>query len=244
MRRETETVLRNLHLEIGEPCNGFWAYLLRGITYPLERGEREAYLGLFYRLEQELAAMYGGSPEILLHIWQLHHEDGSQQLSKNGRAWAPVIGMGIWPHHPPPTLWTKEELDNLAPGEVPRPPLFMVARLKESPKRRSEILSLMGGRGTVIEFGVQGDVEIFYRQCQEYFRTFITEPIHAAYPFFFPLMDAQTLPSSTPELVARILGSVRDYLRESPEDGGILLLSRNEFHRYFEELGYPIRLHE
>lgn len=233
-----------MQLQPLEQQHGFFCYLLKVATYPLPATDRELYLGILARLEQELAGIHGGSHEILLQVWKLHHDHASKQVSKNGRAWAPVIGMGIWPHQPPPALWTQEEFDNLVPGEVPRPPILMVIRLKGKREDCNNVLPLTAGRGALIEFGTQGQAEKFYEGCEEYFRDFITEPLHAAYPFFFPLIDARTLSSFAPELVDRLLGPMTFYLRESPEDGGLLVLSKRSLNGFFEELGWRISHNE
>jgi len=240
--KTNESIPPNMRVEALEKQHDFFCYLVPVASFPVPAMERDSYVNALSRLEDSLVKIHGGSRETLLQVWKLHHDGASKQVSKNGAAWMPVLGMGIWPHQPPPLLWSKEEFENLVPGEIPRPPVFMVFRLKG--QRLDNVLPLMGGRGALIQLGIQGDPEEFYRRCELHFRNFITEPLHSAYPFFFPLIDVGTLPSLELELTERILGTVTFYLRESPENGGVFILSRLSLKGCFENLGWQVVHHE
>jgi hypothetical protein len=218
----------------------FFAYLLPAGNYPVPAAERESYLEILARMETALYRFPSGSQETLLQMWKLHHEGASKQLSKNGKSWVPVVGVGVWPNKPPPAVWTREEFEAFVPGEMPRPPISMVFRLKGESRQRANVLPLMGGRGALIQAWIQGDAEEFYKDCEQYFRTFITEPLHLAYPFFFPLLDSATLPSITAELADRLLSRVQCYIRESSEDRGVLILSRSSLEPVLKELYWEV----
>ena len=218
----------------------FYAYVLPTGDYPVATSERERYLGILADSLETLDALDGGSPENLLQVWKLHHEGASKQVSINGRAWIPVTGVGVWPDREPPHVWTVEEFSQFEPGKVPRPPIFMVFRLKGAREQRENVLPLMGGRGAMIQAGVAGDLEAFYQQCSQYFRDFIVEPLHLAYPFFFPLLEAKTLPALSAEVSERVLGGLRYYVRESPEDNGVFILSRSDLGPAFRNLRWKI----
>jgi hypothetical protein len=116
----------------------------------------------------------------------------------------------------------------------------MVFRLKGKSKDLSNVLPLMAGRGAVITAGIQGDPEEFYKRCEVYFRGFITEPLHLAFPFYFPLFDGSTIPALSADLTNQLLGSVQYYLRESMEDGGLLLLTKSAIDPLFKELNWTV----
>ena len=81
-------------------------------------------------------------------------------------------------------LSEKEEFETFVPGQIPRPPISMVFRLKGKPKDLSNVLPLMAGRGAVVTAQIKKrSPEEFYKRCETYFRTFITEPLHLAFPF-------------------------------------------------------------
>ncbi len=239
--RPPDATLAQVQIQALGRQHEFFAYLWACGNYPLAGEERDSYLETLAKLEKALDAAFGESQETLLQMWKLHHDGASKQLSKNGPAWMPVVGVGVWPHKPPPAVWTREEFETFVPGEIPRPPISMVFRLKGERKRRTNVWPLLGGRGAVIQARIQGDPEEFYKQCEQYFRTFITEPLHLAYPFFFPLFDAQTLPAIKPELADRLLGGVQYYLRESAEDRGVLIVSPEDLAPLFRELGWQVQ---
>jgi len=223
----------------------FYGYLLPQDSYPVATAERERYLANFSELLAAVHKLHGGvRQECLLQVWKLHHEAASKQVSGHGAAWMPVVGVGVWPHKEPPHVWTVEEFKEFVPGVMPRPPIFMVFRLTGRPDQRSNVVPLMAGRGVLIYAGIEGDPERFYSQCNEYFRTFITEPLHLAYPFFFPLIDGATLPAIIDSLAERLLGPVRYYVRESGEDGGIGIWSQSELEPVMEELGFEVQRNE
>lgn len=218
---------RGLQLRALGVQHWFHIYLLSTAEYPLPASDRERYLESMQLLLNCLDSLYTDTTqECLLQVWKLHHEAASKHLSGNGPLWVPIVGAGIWPHKQPPHVWTVEEFKEFEPGIMPRPPVSMVFRLKGKQEHRANVLPLMGGRGVLILAGLQGDPDAYYAQCNEYFRTFIKEPLHLAYPFFFPLIDANTLPDVSVEIAEKLLGGVQYYIRESCEDGGILIFSR------------------
>ena len=83
---------------------GFFHYLLRLPTYPLAGDEREQHVARLIELVDALQAQYGGSQEILLQMWKLNHDHASKEVSKNGVAWIPLVGVGVWPHKSPPAV--------------------------------------------------------------------------------------------------------------------------------------------
>ena len=230
-----------------DAVHDFFAYLLPVEAYPFSEEERPPYLSILQELLEALERTHSShqpvAHEILLQMWKLHHAAASKQLSKNGAAWVPMFGVGVWPHKPAPALWTKEEFESFTPGEVPRPPIFNVFRLKGQRKATASVPSLMAGRGAFMQIGVQGNPDEFYSRCELYFRTFITEPLHLAYPFFFPLLDFEGFASLSEEVADRLLKPVQYYVRESIEDGGLLILSRSQLHAVFEGLHWNVQEH-
>lgn len=218
----------------------FFTYLLEGCSYPLEGPTREHYLDLFSLLDKSLAARCENAGEAMLLMSQLHHDNASENLSKYGRAWMPEIGVAVWPHQPPPAVWTKEEFENFVPGEIPRPPVALVFRLNGAPPDRSNVLPLMGGRGVLTHFWLRGSVQDFYQGTDRYFRSVITDQVHLSFPFFFPLLDGGALEATPAELVDRILAPVKCYVRESVEDKGLLIVSSDDLEETFRGLGWSV----
>ncbi len=217
-----------------------YTYLLGGIQFPLKGDDRIAYVELLQRLLTALDARYPGPRETLLQFWMLHYDAASKQLSKNGRDWQPLFGLGVWPNRPPPAVWTVEEFEATVPGEFPRPPVVMLVRLKGAPPALANVPPLMGGRGALLYCGIAGDPEQHYRACEDYFQTFIEEPLQKAYPFHFPLIEGSTLAAIGEDVAGILFGRVRYYVRESAEDNGLLLISPDPLDAVFRQLGWRL----
>ncbi len=218
----------------------FYSYLLGGIMYPLKGDDRTIYLELLAKLLAVLDARFPCTRETLLHFWMMHFDAASKQLSKNGRDWQPLFGLGVWPHKPPPAVWTVDEFEATVPGDFPRPPVVMLVRLKGPPAGVANVPALLGGRGALLFAGIAGDSEPHYRACEDYFQTFIHEPLQKAYPFHFPLFDGSTLQATSAEVAGILLGRVRYYLRESAEDKGLLAIAPEPLDAVFRELGWQL----
>jgi len=218
----------------------FSSYLWPVSSFPVPAAEREAYLSRLFKLNTSLGIPRGGTGETLLQLPHLHHESANDLVSKHGAAWMPKVGVGVWPHRPPPGIWTREEFEGFVPGQTPRPPISMVIRLEGEPRNRENVLHLMGGRGVLIRAGLLSNSDEFYRYLDQYFRTFITDPLHLAFPFFFPLFEASTLPEINPDVAGRLLARVEFYWRESVEDGGVLILSKGTLEPQFKDLGWEV----
>jgi len=240
MMKQPNVISNRIQVQAVGQHHGFLAYLAPAGGYPVPETDRDRYLSIYAQLIGALDELHGTAQETLLQMWKLHHDGASKQLSKHGADWIPIIGTGVWLHKSPPSLWTVEEFESFVPGEVPRPPILMLFRLKGQRKQLANVLPLLGGRGVLIQAGIQGDPDQFYRICEDYFRTFITEPLHLAYPFFFPLIDGGALPAIPPDLVDRVLGRVQYYIRESAEDGGIIILSQSPLDPVFDDLGWQL----
>jgi len=163
--------------------------------------------------------------EYFVQFTQLHHEDGPQRLSQNGKAWMPQLGLGIWPDREPPSLWTVEEFQNLAPGEMIRPLMHQVFRVTTDAESRHAARGVMFGIGAGMQVLVpEGDTE-FTRRTTELLLPRIQEPSFRAFEFYVPLLDRNSVASADAATLDEWMSGARLYWRESPEDGGLLVLS-------------------
>jgi len=218
----------------------YFSYLIEVSAYPVPLPQREAYLELFGRLSQSLTAAHDAPPEVTLLLAQLHHENANVNLSKHGRAWVPDLGVAVWPHKPPPEVWTQEEFEGFVPGVIPRPPVSMVFRLNGAAPDRANVLPVMAGRGTLTHFWLRGSAKEFYQATGEYFRSVITDEVHLAFPFYFPLLDGGTVEAMPVDLVDRLLAPVKCYVRESVEDQGLVIVSSDDLEPMFRGMGWTM----
>ncbi len=229
MSEETERRHRDdaLFLEVRQPACGFHVYLVRGAKYPVKPFDLPRWLSM-YRQLRPLLFPPGTKPVPVIQMWHLHHGDGASVLSRNAQAWMPDFGAGVWLDAPPPRLWTPEDFMNIGPGELLPPPVLSAIRLRAPHLDHEQAWMQLGGRGCYMEFTVSGDVEAFFESQAGLYRAWIEEPMIAAHPFFVPLLKAASFESVLLASRESHAGPLMTYVRESVEDDGLLILTREK----------------
>jgi hypothetical protein len=222
-----------LFLEIRPPASGFHAYLIRGVKFPVKPFDLPRWLALYRRL-RPLLFPAGTKSLPVIQMWHLHHGDGASVLSRNAQAWMPDFGAGVWLDAAPPRLWTPEDFMNIGPGELLPPPVLTAIRLRSPQLDYEQAWMQLGGRGCFLEFTVSGDAEAFFQSQAEIYRSWIDEPMIAAHPFFVPLVKAASFESSLFASRQKHADPLLTYVRESAEDEGLLILSREKLEARFE----------
>lgn len=216
-----------LFLEIRPPAAGFHVYLIRGVKFPLKPFDLPRWLGLYRRL-RPLLFPPPARPVPVIQMWCLHHGDGASVLSRNAQSWMPDFGAGVWLDAPPPRLWTPEDFMNIGPGELLPPPVLSAIRLRAPQLDYEQAWMQLGGRGCWMEFTVSGGVDTFLQTQAELYRSWIEEPMIAAQTFFIPLLKAASFESGLLASRQQHSDPILTYARESAEDEGLLILSREK----------------
>jgi hypothetical protein len=222
-----------LFLEIRRPEAGFHRYLIRCGRFPLAPAMLHRWLGLYARL-RPLLFPPGTQPAIVIQMWHLHHNDGASVVSRNGRAWMPDFGAGVWLDEPPPRLWTPEDFLNIGPGEMLPPPVLTAIHLAAEQLDHEHAWMQLGGRGCYMEFSVSGSVPAFFETQAALYREWIEEPMIASLPFFVPLIRHSSFGSPLFAGRERHAAPIVTYIRESAEDEGVLILTRENLDRVFQ----------
>jgi hypothetical protein len=216
-----------LFLEVRPQALGFHVYLLRDAKFPVKPFDLPRWLGLYRQLRPILFPA-GTRPLPVIQMWHLHHNNGGEILSKHAQAWGPDFGAGVWLDAPPPRLWTPEDFMNIGPGELLPPPVLSAIRLAAPKLDREQAWMQLGGRGCYMEFTVSGDAEAFFQTQAAAYRTWIEEPMIAAQTFFVPLLKASSFESELLASRSMHADPLLVYVRESAEDNGLLILSREK----------------
>lgn len=214
-------------LEIGPPASGFHIYRIRGVKFPVKPFELPRWLALYRALRPHLFPP-PARPIPVIQMWHLHHGDGAGILSRNAQAWMPDFGVGVWLDAPPPRLWTPEDFMNLGPGELLPPPVLTAIRLRAPQLDYEQAWMQLGGRGCFMEFTVSGDTESFFESQAPVYRGWIDEVMISAQPFFVPLLKAASFESELFAARQKHADPILTYVRESAEDEGLLILSREK----------------
>lgn len=162
--------------------------------------------------------------------------DGRAVVNPHLPDWRPEIGLGVWPNRPPPELWKISDLFRMAGGE--RVPLmYQVARITTGPKAESQAFGLLLGTGMTVAVMHGGSTEELLARYKETYLPTIKQANLRILPFYVPLLDLKSLQSSHPGDLSKWLEGARLYLRESPLDNAVVVVSDIDLNSLFERVG-------
>lgn len=215
-----------------------WEALLLPVSgFPVPADERstlQSFVGLF---SQAITPATGFSAEVFIQFNQLHVEDGGSCLSAHGQDWMPQLGLGVWPEREPPTLWGKEDFEILPVGARPRPLSYQLFRITAPQPARLEARGVMLGRGTIIQVIIEDPAEMFFEKTKAFLLPLLKERAFRSLPFYLPLVEGKSAASAACEQLDTWLSGASAYIRESVEDGGLLIVCRQRLAPVLEKLG-------
>ncbi len=205
--------------------------------FPMPAEEIERVTPFLAALSAAMISEWSASAEVFIQFNQLHLVDGARRFGSNAPQWRPKLGLGVWPDREPPTLWTTEEFQKLQPGEKLRPMNYKVFQIRAPGGMPGQARDTMLGLGAVVEIVTAGGRQSLLDQTRSRFLPRIEEPAFRNYKFYIPLLDQQSLEAAAGngQLEAWLCGAVA-YIRESAEDGAILIVSLRPLAPVFERL--------
>ena len=179
-------------------------------------------------LGAEAESKQGWAREVWLHTWKLHVENRAALLEPHLAAWKPQLGLGIWPYRQPPTTWNEESFMDAAGAEMlneePDLPSYRLMRLRGSADDRKNAAALLAGAGAVTQVFISAGFDVLERQGRAAFLPLIRDAVHTHERFYLPLLDSKSLNACTAIDLDQWLSTAMLYMRESAEDGGVLVL--------------------
>lgn len=169
--------------------------------------------------------------QVLLQFWKLSAETGSDVLAEHATDWDPEYGLGMWPGRRPPQRWNDTMAMDAAAaifrGDEPELPAYRLLRLKAEQAELAEAVEEFRGLGVLLQSFSLKAPEALDGDLNNRYLPEITDPGFRRADFVFPLLDCRILASArSAEQINQWLCGIDLYIRESPEDKGILLLSR------------------
>jgi len=146
-----------------------------------------------------------------------------EEFTSHLRDWRPMSGLGVWPDRPPPRLWRTTDLFRMMLGQDV-PLMFRVARLANQSAESDAFYRLMGS-GMVMAISHAGSTENLLQLYKNRYLPSIQEPNLRILPFYVPLLDAKSVGKRGAAELSDWLGSASLYIRESPEDKGMLVIT-------------------
>lgn len=216
-----------------------WEAVLVPVSrYPIPEHERASIRTLLNELTSALSATYRVSTEVFIHMAHLQHKDGSAiRFSSEGRNWLPKMGLGVWPDRPAPAIWSRVDFENLTPGERPRTLRNHVFQITRSREAREAARNSMLGWGSVIQImSIEGG-DLLLQKTKQLLLPLITDPSFSCFPFYIPLLERKSVTLHDAGVVESWLCGASVYIRESPEDTGVLIFSREPLSPVLRDIG-------
>ncbi len=214
-----------------------WNCFLCKARFPLAKSDRSAMAAFWRQLSVEARAQFTLQQCLLLQVQQLHVDGGSDVLMEHGARWLPEMGLGIWPDRDPPRQFTKATFYSYPPG-YDRPVLiFQLFRLAGKEQHKEEAREIMLGRGTVLEILSPLAEDQLLANGQATLLPAIEDPAFRSFPFYLPLFSGATFKGGTAGQIEQWSCGATVYIRESVEDGGVFIASREPLEPVYEKLG-------
>ena len=205
-----------------------WAAAILEAEYPVSANAKPAYKAAVNELVRRLPALRDAlHEEVLLQFDRCRPTVEIPLLQQSARQWLPEIGLGVWVDRAAPTLWTENEFLSAAPGQL-RPLIYRIFRIQQEPAAQRNAWQLLLGSGVLVRawLPIAG---AWLAACTEALQPKMTEASLTSFPFYAPLLTAKSLLTPDPgysDLLQTTGHEINGYLRESAEDGGLLLLIR------------------
>jgi hypothetical protein len=208
-----------------------WNACLLPAVFPVQQPLRAALSGF---IEQLTLLLEDESPlqrHVFLHCWKLSEHEVGRLLQENLQLWQPRLGMGLFPNRQPPTTLTQEAFMDANADRIQQKavelPAYRMAYLDADAGERRRAAVLQFGAGALTQMFSDGSFAEMQEAGRRTYLPTITAPVYTHERFYLPLLDRSALSTSpSPERFESWMGRIHFYVRESAEDGGVLIVSR------------------
>jgi hypothetical protein len=199
--------------------------VLRTGGFSLERDLIAATFGVLESWLRQLADRFRLQPALWLPGAALHSTRDVNLLVEHAREWMPDLGLGIRPNGEPPRMLNPEDLSQLKWDQMPQPKHETAFHLRTGAQAAETALPLFGGTGAILYCLLDASVDVYLSEQRQLWLPNIKDPAFRAHSFYVPFLDRKRLKGQSASVLFEWLGRAVVYLRESPEDDGILIVS-------------------
>jgi hypothetical protein len=192
---------------------------------------------LLIELVSYFISRLGCNHESFIQMDQIREQASTNLFSENARHWMPETGLGVWLHRPAPRMLKMEDMENIDSATGTGPLLNSVFRVTADANARLEAMTTMVGTGSGLQIISHLDSTKLLPNMKEVFLSFIHDRVFRIFPWYVPLIGKAVLVEPIEPLTADAMRGIRLYIRESQEDGGILILSIEPLEDVFALLG-------
>jgi hypothetical protein len=212
------------------------AYLLSVSGFPIPEPERARILQFVATLVDVLEKAHAFRSVVFFQANHLHLEDAHQRLHRNARTWLPEMGVGIWPDRGPVRPWTRDEFEELEPGDEMRPVIDQVFQVTASVSERRNAWASMIGVGTVVLMLTPGTEPDLVKRANQLLTPLAQHPAFPSFRLHAPLLDTRSIDRAGVADLEEWTCGATCYIRESVEDKGILFLFRAPVNSFIGEI--------
>jgi len=180
-------------------------------------------------------------PEIFLQYTQLELGDAAARLSAHGREWMPNVGLGVWPDRAAPCMYQPDDFLSLGIGERPRRIMYQLFHVTADIETRYRALQVMLGTGAVTALLTSESRDLLISRGREVFLPNITDVSFISFDYYIPLLETGTIGVATKSQMDVWCCGASVYIRESPEDRGIVITSGIPLQPFLQALGGELR---
>ncbi len=211
--------MKTLSIEAISVEKPFTASLIRTGKFPLNG---DAAAEALAAINEQLSPFKGTNRSVFLQHQYL--PNGKETFNEHLQQWRPESGLGVWPDREAPRLWKTADFFRMARGES-MPLMYRVFRLGGDAASSAQAVELLAGSGMVMVIAHTATAEVILKQYKDTYLPGITQPNLRMFPFYVPLLDVKSVKDRKAQELQKWLGGARFYLRESPQDNGILVIS-------------------
>ena len=171
--------------------------------------------------------------ETFLQSWRLATEGTAPLYEANISHWLPSVGLGVFPNRCAPARMTREAAMDAAAAMFARQPAdlpaYRLMHVSGSGNASTHAIKTLLGQGIVQRLWAPHAWPATKQLGKKAYLPRIMEPSLRRAAFHIPVFELSAFTSdvTTPQIDEWICGA-QAYLRESEEDGGLLLLSRRD----------------
>jgi len=240
---DIRTYLPVRELRFEGQVGGFEYYLI-----PAPQGLRPDSYDPVRAFLQELVSFFtarlGCNHESFVQIGQVREQEATRLFANHARDWIPEAGLGVWPHRPAPRMWKMEDMENIESASETGPVMNSVFRVTANANVRLDAMATMAGTGCGLQLVSHVENAVLLRNLKELFLGFIQDRVFRIFPWYVPLIEKAVLAEPMEPLAANTMRGISLYIRESPEDSGILIVSAQPLAEIFAQLGCKQMEHE
>lgn len=183
-------------------------------------------------------ARLGCVHESFIQMGQVREQETTRLFASHAREWIPETGLGVWPHRPAPRMREMKDMEEIESASGTGPLLNSVFRVTAQANVRLDAMTTMLGTGCGLQLVSYLESAALLRDLKEIFLTFIKDRVFRIFPWYVPLIEKAVLAKPLEPFTASVLRGIVLYIRECPEDGGILIASAQPVADIFARLGY------